>query len=63
MIRIKIQDLPRDRKISQEEMRKAMGGIKMIRTLPGIVPSPMLTPIGRSGILTLTGGSFLFTDT
>ena len=29
MARIKIKDLPRDRKISKEEMKKVMGGAEM----------------------------------
>lgn len=30
MARIKIQDLPRDMKISQDEMRKVLGGIDTV---------------------------------
>jgi hypothetical protein len=54
MTRIKIQDLPRDMKISQGEMRKVMGGWDPI-PMPdvasflnrGFTPIPLPMPAGR----------------
>jgi len=38
--RIKIKDLPKDQKISRDEMKKVFGGYYMPATMPGIGEVP-----------------------
>jgi hypothetical protein len=63
MTRIKIKDLPRDWKISEDELKKVMGGIIKIRRPFSIVPSPMRFNIGQASPFTLTSGPCIMTVT
>jgi hypothetical protein len=63
MARIKIKDLPRDRKISKDELKKVMGGIILIRRPLSIVSSPMRSNIGRASAFISPPGPCIMTVT
>ena len=64
MTRIKIEDLPKDRMISQEEMKNAIrGGTIIIFKLPSMAPSPRPSPVVRTSAFTLTPGPCIMTET
>jgi hypothetical protein len=44
MARIKIKDLPKDAKVSREEMKKIRGGVISSTSYVGASPYPVLTP-------------------
>jgi len=61
MARIKIKDLPRDRKISKEEMKKIHGGLADPRPTPIFFYQPLKLGFGQIGIITSTSGVITIT--
>jgi hypothetical protein len=61
MPRIKIKDLPKDRKISKEEMKKVIGGFNPQPEPPGRFFYPLKFGFGQIGTLTYNSGVITYT--